>query len=92
MDPLYIGIFGSALFIIAWLYETWEEVYKHKMQIDLKFAFVDFAGVVAIMIYSYLIDSAIFFYLNVIIAIFIVFEVGYSQFVLKKKKRPRSSK
>ena len=87
MDPIYIGIFGSTLFVIAWVYETWEEVYKHKMLVDLKFAFVDLAGVISIIVYSYLINSAVFFYLNIIILFFIVFEIAYSRHLQKNKKK-----
>lgn len=92
MDPLYIGVFGSALFMIAWAYELYEEVFKHEIYTDLKFAYLNFVGISAIIIYSHMVDSALFYYLNIILLIFVGFEIAITLHLKRKKSRKRSKR
>ena len=89
MDPLYIGIFGSALFMAAWAYELYEELFRHKIYTDLKFAYLNIVGISAIIVYSYMVNSQLFFYLNIILFIFVALEICIT-FHLRKKSRKRS--
>jgi hypothetical protein len=90
MDPLYIGIFGSAIFIIAWAYELYEELFKHEIYTDRKFAYMNAVGITAMIIYSYITDLALFLYLNIILLVFVCVEIILSLHMQKKKSRKRS--
>ena len=83
---LAIGIFGIVLLIAAWLWETYEDIRKHKMQIHTHFAVLYILGNVALVIYAWMIGSQVFFWLNVILITAVLFEVAYS-FKLGKRKK-----
>ena len=91
MDPVYFGVFGGTLFIIAWVYELYEEIHKHKMYQDLKFAYMNLIGIIAMIIYAYTINSTLFFYLNIVLLFFVGFEIAYSKH-LQRKHRKKSKR
>jgi MtN3 and saliva related transmembrane protein len=83
---LAIGLFGVVLLIAAWLWETYEDIRKRKMQIHTHFALLYILGNVLLTIYAWLIASSVFFWLNVILITAVIFELAYS-FKLKKRKK-----
>lgn len=88
-DPLLIGAFGGIAIILAWLFETFEAVKRHKSLMDLKFSAMSVTGVFLLVIYSWQIGNAIFFYLNAILLLIELIEIGYSLAVKKVHKKKR---
>lgn len=89
MEPIYFGIVGGTLFVIAWVYEMWEEIHLHKSLIDLKFAFMNLVGTSLILVFSYITNSSLFFYLNCSLLFFILVEIVYSLYIQNKRKKSR---
>jgi len=87
MDPLYIGIFGSSFFIIAWAYELYEEIFKHHLYTDFKFACLNIIGISAMLVYAYLTSSMLFFYLNTTLLFFVGIEITISLYLIHKKRK-----
>lgn len=86
-----LGIVGGFLILLAWLFETEESFRKHKTLVDLKFATIYFFGLLFLMVYAFIIDEPIFFWLEVAILIIVLFEISYTLnfkiFKYKKKRR-----
>lgn len=89
IDPVIIGIFGGIVIILSWAYETFEAVKRHKSLIDLKFATMNILGVLLLIIYSWQIENAIFFYLNITLLFIELVEIAYSLAVKKVHKKKR---
>ena len=81
------GIMGAILILVAWLFETEESIRKHKNLVDLKFALIYITGVILLTIYSIEINDSVFFALQVSIAVLILFEILYTLYEKKIKKR-----
>lgn len=78
-----IGIAGAILLLIAWLFETFESVKKHKSLIDLKFALIYLAGTISLGVYSFQKNDYVFLGLQSCLIILVVFEIIYT--IYKKK-------
>lgn len=79
-----IGIAGAILLLIAWLFETYESVKRHKSLIDLKFAFIYIISTILLTIYAYQRNDAVFFYSNLALICLVIFEIVYT---IKKTRR-----
>lgn len=73
-----IGIAGAILLLVAWLFETYESVKKHKSLIDLKFAFIYIVSTVLLTIYAYQNNDMVFFSVNIFLIIIVLFEIVYT--------------
>ncbi len=82
---LTIGILGAIVLIAAWLWETYENIKKHKLSIHLHFAAMYIFGNVMLTVYAWMIPNMIFFWLNIILLIAITAELSYC--TLNKRKR-----
>ncbi len=88
-SEILIGIIGSVLLIIAWIWETWENYKKHKMSVHLHFSLLYIAGNLFLLYYSWQIHSMVFFVLSIILICAILGETIYSVFTATKKRRRR---
>ena len=84
-----VGIIGSVLILIAWIFETEESIRRHKDLIDLKFAIVYISGCVFLTIYAVQINDTIFFVLQILITLLIIFEIVYTVYEKRIRKRYR---
>ncbi|MEM5778470.1 MAG: hypothetical protein QXK49_02495 [Candidatus Aenigmatarchaeota archaeon] len=73
-----IGIAGAILLLIAWLFETYESVKRHKALIDLKFAFIYIISTALLTIYAFQRSDYIFFSINFCLIILVLFEIFYT--------------
>lgn len=89
LDPLLIGALGGMAIILAWLFETFEAVKRHKSLMDLRFSIMSVTGVFLLVIYSWQIGNAIFFYLNAVLLMIELMEIAYSLAVKKMHKKRR---
>ena len=80
----YIGIIGAVILILSWVYETAEGLKEHKELIDLRFAVANISAIVILIAYSWMIKNDIFFWLNIVLAIVVAAEIGYTLAVKKK--------
>jgi lipid-A-disaccharide synthase-like uncharacterized protein len=78
-----LGIAGAILLLIAWLFETFESIKKHKSLIDLKFALIYLSGTILLSIYSYQKNEYVFLGLQSCLIILVIFEIIYT--IYKKK-------
>lgn len=83
MFVLAVGVIGAVLLIAAWVFEAREAVRRHRSLIDLRFAFIYLVGVSVLAFYSWLIEDAVFVWLNTIILVAVVAEIWYSLHVKK---------
>ncbi len=77
-SEILIGIVGSVLLIIAWIWETWENYKKHKMSVHLHFSLLYIAGNLLLLYYSWQIHSMVFFVLSIILILAILGETIYA--------------
>ncbi len=89
LDTLLIGALGGIAIILAWLFETFEAVKRHKSLMDLRFSIMSVTGVFLLVIYSWQIGNAIFFYLNAVLLLIELVEIAYSLAVKKMHKKKR---
>lgn len=89
IDAVLVGIFGGIVIIVSWAYETAEAIKRHKSLIDLKFAAMNIFGVALLILYSWQIGNAIFFYLNTILLFIELVEIAYSLAIKKVHKKKR---
>lgn len=82
---LIIGVIGSILLIIAWIWETWENYKKHKINIHIHFAILYAIGNSMLLYYSWQIKSSVFFVLSIILILAILIETIYSLALAKKR-------
>jgi len=80
-----IGIAGAILLLVAWLFETYESVKRHKSLIDLKFAFIYIISTILLTIYAYQNSDSVFFSVNLLLIILVLFEILYTIKKTKKK-------
>ncbi len=89
LDTLLIGALGGIAIILAWLFETFEAVKRHKSLMDLRFSIMSVTGVFLLVIYSWQIGNVIFFYLNAVLLLIELVEIAYSLAVKKVHKKKR---
>lgn len=80
-----IGIAGAILLLVAWLFETYESVRKHKALIDLKFAFIYIISTILLTVYAFQRNDNIFFSVNLCLIVLVLFEIFYTIKKTKKK-------
>ena len=80
-----IGIAGAILLLVAWLFETYESVKKHKALIDLKFAIIYIISTILLTIYAFQRNDNIFFSVNLCLIFLVLFEIFYTIKKTKKK-------
>lgn len=89
IEAVLIGALGGMAIILAWLFETFEAVKRHKSLMDLRFSIMSVTGVFLLVIYSWQIGNAIFFYLNAVLLLIELVEISYSLAVKKVHKKRR---
>jgi len=80
-----IGIAGAILLLVAWLFETYESVKRHKALIDLKFAFIYIISTILLTIYAYSNNDFVFFSVNILLIMLVSFEIFYTLYKTKLK-------
>ena len=80
-----VGLVGAMILILAWLFETIEGVREHKALIDLRFAAASLIAVLLLVVYSWMIGNLIFYWLNTILAIIVILEIGYTVAIKRVK-------
>jgi len=80
-----IGIAGAVLLLLAWLFETFESVKRHKALVDLKFAFIYIISIILLTIYAFQRNDMIFFTVNLALVFLVLFEIVYTILKIKKK-------
>lgn len=78
-----IGIAGAILLFLAWLFETIESIKKHKSLVDLKFALIYIISTILLTVYAYQNNDIVFFGVNALLIILVLFEIIYT--IYKKK-------
>jgi lipid-A-disaccharide synthase-like uncharacterized protein len=78
-----IGIAGAILLVLAWLFETFESIKKHKSLIDLKFALIYLVSTIFLTVYAFQNNDIVFFGVNALLIILVLFEIMYT--IYKKK-------
>jgi len=73
-----IGVAGAILLLVAWLFETFESIKKHKALVDLKFALIYIASTILLTIYAYQRSDFVFFSVNVCLIALVLFEIFYT--------------
>jgi len=73
-----IGILGAVLLVLAWLFETYESIKKHKSLIDLKFALIYLVGTSLLTLYAFQENDIVFFGINFFLLILVLFEIFYT--------------
>jgi hypothetical protein len=80
-----IGIAGAVLLLVAWLFETYESVKRHKALVDLKFAFIYIASTILLTVYAYQNNDVVFFSVNLLLIMLVLFEIAYTIYKTKLK-------
>jgi hypothetical protein len=78
---LAFGIIGTIALIVAWFWETYENIKKHKIVIHTHFAVLYIFGNVLIAAYSWMIGNPIFFWMSIILLAAICSELAYGLLV-----------
>jgi len=73
-----IGIAGALLLLLAWLFETYESIKKHKALVDLKFALIYISSTILLAIYSYQRNDQVFFIMQLCLIVLVLFEIFYT--------------
>jgi len=80
-----IGIAGGVLLLLAWMFETYESVKYHKALIDLKFASIYITSTILLTLYAYSNNDYVFFSVNLLLVILVLFEILYTIYKIKTK-------
>jgi len=75
---MILGIIGSVIILIAWMFEAEEAIRKHRSLIDLKFAVMYAVATFMLAVYSYQVNDAVFFWFQIGLFVIIMFEIVYS--------------
>lgn len=75
---MLIGMLGSLLILAAWAFEAVESAMKHKALVDMRFSFIYLAGVIALDMYSIIINDPVFIFLNSAITLIVAVEIAYT--------------
>lgn len=73
-----IGIIGSIILVIAWVWETYENYEKHSVSVHLHFSILYITGNLLLTWYAWKINSPIFFVLSIILICAILGETIYA--------------
>ena len=73
-----IGIVGAVLLLVAWLFETFESIKKHKALIDLKFSLIYITSTILLTVYAYQRNDFVFFSVNICLIVLVLFEIIYT--------------
>ncbi len=84
MNGLLIGILGSAILMAGWAYETFQAIKHHQELVDLNFAFIYLIGISFLTYYSYLIQNAVFLWLNFMLLVLIGVEAIVTLYLRRK--------
>lgn len=76
-----IGVIGALILSLAWIYETYHNLKKHKSLIDLKFTYIYFVGNILLLVYAMQIKDPVFTILSVIITFAIAAEIITAKFL-----------
>ncbi|MDD5416813.1 MAG: hypothetical protein PHU12_02445 [Candidatus Aenigmarchaeota archaeon] len=83
---MILGIIGALLILTAWAVEAEESIRKHKSMMDLKFAFLYAIATSFLIIHSYQIGDAVFYWFQIGLLAIILFEIFYSIIIKKVHK------
>ncbi len=75
---ILIGIIGSVVLVIAWVWETYEGYKKHNISVHLHFSVLYITGNLLLTWYSWRIHSMVFFILSIILICAIFGETIYA--------------
>lgn len=81
-----IGILGSVILLLAWLFEMIKSIQEHKSLVDLRFALIYLVGIFFLIIYSISITDIVYIALNSMIAVFVISEILLTIITLRKRK------
>jgi len=81
---LEIGIAGAILLLVAWLFETYESIKRHKVLVDLKFALIYIASTILLTVYAYQRNDYVFFWVNLGLIILVIFEISYTMYKIRR--------
>jgi lipid-A-disaccharide synthase-like uncharacterized protein len=73
-----IGIAGAVLLLVAWLFETFESIKRHKALVDLKFALIYITSTILLTIYAFQRNDYVFFSVNICLIVLVLFEIFYT--------------
>jgi len=73
-----IGIAGAVLLLVAWLFETFESIKRHKALVDLKFALIYITSTILLTVYAYQRNDFVFFSVNICLIVLVLFEIAYT--------------
>jgi lipid-A-disaccharide synthase-like uncharacterized protein len=73
-----IGVAGALLLLLAWLFETYESIKKHKALVDLKFALIYITSTILLAVYSYQRNDQVFFIMQLCLIVLVLFEIFYT--------------
>jgi lipid-A-disaccharide synthase-like uncharacterized protein len=73
-----IGIAGAVLLLVAWLFETFESIKRHKALVDLKFALIYITSTILLTVYAYQRNDFVFFSVNICLIVLVLFEIIYT--------------
>jgi lipid-A-disaccharide synthase-like uncharacterized protein len=73
-----IGIAGAVLLLVAWLFETFESIKRHKALVDLKFALIYITSTILLTVYAYQRNDYVFFSVNICLIVLVLFEIAYT--------------
>jgi lipid-A-disaccharide synthase-like uncharacterized protein len=73
-----IGIAGAILLLVAWLFETFESIKRHKALVDLKFALIYITSTILLTVYAYQRNDFVFFSVNICLIVLVLFEIIYT--------------
>jgi len=76
-----IGAAGVVLLIAAWLWETFENIKKHKIELHPHFAVLYLAGNALLTTYAWTIHDQVFFWLGIVLFVAILSEVVYATYI-----------
>jgi len=79
-----VGIAGAVLLLLAWLFETFESVKRHKALVDLKFAFIYIVSTFLLTVYAYQEKDYVFFSVNVCLIVLVLFEIVYTVYKTRR--------
>jgi predicted tellurium resistance membrane protein TerC len=84
----YAGIAGAIFLIAAWASEAIRSVEKHKSLIDLKFTLIYVVAISFLLTHSIAINDPIFIFLNATTVTLATFEILYTIYLQKVKRKP----
>jgi len=75
---LIIGLIGSFLILLSWIWGLYDEIKSKKNLIEIKFSIINLFGIFFLLVYSLFIGELPFIILNSGLFVLILFEIIYS--------------